>query len=47
MLWLTEGDGYRSVATYGVPTALAEEREREQVIQPSLNIPAGSPPKNE
>ena len=41
MLWLTEGDGYRSVATYGVPTALAEEREREQVIQPSLNIPLG------
>ena len=41
MLWLTEGDGYRSVATYGVPAALADEREREQVIQPSLNIPLG------
>jgi GAF domain-containing protein len=41
MLWLTESGGFRSVATHGVPFALAEEREREQLIQPGLDIPLG------
>jgi GAF domain-containing protein/CheY-like chemotaxis protein len=39
MLWLTEGDGFRSVATHGLPPALAGTREREPVIRPGPTIP--------
>ncbi|MBX9824148.1 MAG: GAF domain-containing protein [Xanthobacteraceae bacterium] len=41
MLWLTEGDGFRSVASHDIPAALAEEREREQTIYPSEDVPLG------
>ena len=41
MLWLTDGDGFRSVATHDVPAALAAEREREQIIYPGEDVPLG------
>ena len=41
MLWLTEGDGFRSVATHNVPAALVEERQHEGVIHPGPEIPLG------
>src|SRR5262245_4028610 len=41
MLWLSEGDGFRPVATHGVPTALAEERNYEGVIRFSPDVPFG------
>jgi hypothetical protein len=33
VLWLAEGDGYRSVALYGAPPALAEARRKEPFIR--------------
>ena len=39
ILFLTEGDGFRSVAMQGLPPALAEERRREPVIYPDPNDP--------
>jgi signal transduction histidine kinase len=39
MLWLTEGDGFRAVATDGLPAAHAEEREREPIIYPCGDVP--------
>src|SRR5262245_10034425 len=41
MLWLSEGDGFRPVATHGVPTALAEERNYEGVILFNADVPFG------
>jgi len=41
MLWLSEGDGFRTVAMHGVPTALAEERNYEGVIRFSPDVPFG------
>src|SRR5262245_2920922 len=40
-MWLTEGDGFRSVAMHGLPAALAGEREREPIIRPGAEIPLG------
>ena len=34
ILWLREGDGFRSVALHNVPPAYAEQRQREPVIRP-------------
>ena len=34
ILWLREGDGFRSVALHNVPPAYAEERQREPLIRP-------------
>ncbi|HTG52016.1 MAG TPA: GAF domain-containing protein, partial [Candidatus Tectomicrobia bacterium] len=34
ILWLREGDGFRSVALHNVPPAYAEQRQREPVIHP-------------
>jgi signal transduction histidine kinase len=34
ILWLREGDGFRSVALHNVPSAYAEQRQREPVIRP-------------
>jgi GAF domain-containing protein len=34
ILWLREGDGFRSVALHNLPPAYAEERQREPVIRP-------------
>ena len=39
MLYLSEGDGFRTVATHDVPRAFAEKRARE----PFFYAPAGSP----
>src|SRR5215831_7667351 len=39
VLWLVEGDGFRSVAMYGLPPAHAEERQREPVIYPTAEDP--------
>ena len=41
MLWLSEGDGFRSVALHDVPPELGDERERESVIRPGPEIPLG------
>ncbi len=41
MLWLCESDGFRGVATYGLPPALVGEREREPIIHPGPEIPLG------
>src|SRR5262249_26135056 len=41
MLWLSDGDGFRSVAMHDVPPELADERERENVIRPGPEIPLG------
>jgi two-component system, NtrC family, sensor kinase len=37
VLWLCEGDGFRSVALHGLPPAHAEERQRTPVIRPGPN----------
>jgi GAF domain-containing protein len=37
VLWLCEGDGFRSVALYGLPPAHAEERQRTPVLRPGPN----------
>ena len=34
ILWLCEGDGFRSVALHNAPAAYAEQRQREPVIRP-------------
>src|SRR5262249_20090058 len=34
ILWLREGDGFRSVALYNLAPAYAEQRQREPVIRP-------------
>ena len=34
ILWLREGDGFRSVVLHNVPAAYAEQRQREPVIRP-------------
>ena len=39
MLYLSEGDGFRTVATHDVPHPFAEKRARE----PLFSVPAGSP----
>jgi signal transduction histidine kinase len=39
MLWLTEGDGFRAVASHDLPDAHAEERQREPVIYPTGDVP--------
>ena len=39
MLYLSEGDGFRTVATHDVPGPFAEKRARE----PLFSVPAGSP----
>ena len=39
VLWQAEGQGYRTVAMYGVPPAYASAREQEPVIYPSPEIP--------
>ena len=41
VLWQTEGQGYRAVATHGVPPAYSSEREREPVIFSGPEIPLG------
>jgi GAF domain-containing protein/anti-sigma regulatory factor (Ser/Thr protein kinase) len=41
VLWLAEGDGFRSVATHGLPPAHVEERQREPVIRPGPEDPLG------
>src|SRR5262249_38143972 len=38
ILFLTEGDAYRTVALYGAPPAFAEERQREPVIRAGPGI---------
>jgi GAF domain-containing protein len=39
VLWLTEGDGFRSVAMHGLPPAHVEERQREPIIRPAPEDP--------
>jgi two-component system, NtrC family, sensor kinase len=39
VLWQTEGQGYRSVAIYGMPAAYTSAREREPVIYPGPEVP--------
>jgi hypothetical protein len=34
VLWVAEDDGFRSVATHGLPPAHVEERRREPLIRP-------------
>jgi GAF domain-containing protein len=41
MLWLTEDDGLRPVATHGVPEVLAEERNYEGVLRFGPDVPLG------
>jgi GAF domain-containing protein/anti-sigma regulatory factor (Ser/Thr protein kinase) len=41
MLWLSEGDRFRSVALHGIPTTLAEQRQRGFVVRPEPDIPLG------
>jgi len=41
MLWLAEDDGLRSVALYGVPPALADERQHKQIFRFDRGIPLG------
>jgi class 3 adenylate cyclase len=40
-LWLVEGDGFRSVATHGLPPAHVEHRQRYPVIRPTPEDPLG------
>src|SRR5262249_13758137 len=37
VLWLCEGDGFRSVALHGLPPAHTEERQRTPVLRPGPN----------
>jgi two-component system NtrC family sensor kinase len=39
VMWLTEGEGFRSVAMHGLPPAHVEERQREPVIHPGPDTP--------
>jgi hypothetical protein len=38
-LWVAEDDGFRSVATHGLPPAHVEERQREPLIRPHPQDP--------
>ena len=40
-MYLSDGDGFRTVALHGVPPALAEARRREPVICPAPNTALG------
>jgi GAF domain-containing protein len=40
-LYLSDGDGFRTVALHGAPPALAEARRREPVIRPAPNTALG------
>ncbi len=40
-LWLTEGAGFRPVALHGVPSALADEFPREQILRFDPETPLG------
>ena len=44
VLFLVEGDGFRSVAMHGLPPAHVEERQREPVI-PSQSRRPSKPPR--
>jgi GAF domain-containing protein len=44
MLWLFEDGGFRPVALHGVPPALAEERPRDSIIRPDLDVPLAQLP---
>jgi signal transduction histidine kinase len=39
VLWLAEGDGFRSVAMQGLPSAHVDERQREPAIRPAPEDP--------
>ena len=39
VLWVAEDDGFRSVATHGLPPGHAEERQREPLIRPHPQDP--------
>ncbi len=39
VLWLADGDGFRSVAMHGLTAAHVEERQREPVIRPAPEDP--------
>jgi GAF domain-containing protein len=39
VLWLAEGDGFRSVAMQGLPSAHVKERQREPAIRPAPEDP--------
>jgi GAF domain-containing protein len=39
VLWVAEDDGFRSVATHGLPPAHVEERQREPLIRPHPQDP--------
>jgi len=41
MLWLSEGDGFRSVAVHGVPAELAATRSSEHIVRFSAEAPFG------
>ena len=41
VLWLAEGEGFRSAAMLGLPPAHVEERQREPVIRPAPEDPLG------
>jgi GAF domain-containing protein len=41
MFWLAEGDGLRPVALHGLPPALGEERQHQQIFQFDRKIPLG------
>jgi GAF domain-containing protein/integrase len=41
VLWLAEGDGFKSVAMHGLPAAHVKEREREPLIRPAPEDPLG------
>jgi GAF domain-containing protein len=41
ILWLAEGDKWRSVALHGLPAELAEARQREPVVHFVPNTPIG------
>src|SRR5262249_43481041 len=41
ILWLAEGDKWRSVALHGLPAELAEARQREPVVHFAPNTPIG------
>src|SRR5262249_3493446 len=41
MLWLSDGDGFRSVALHGVPAKLAATRSSEYIVRFSPEAPFG------
>jgi GAF domain-containing protein/anti-sigma regulatory factor (Ser/Thr protein kinase) len=41
VMWLSEGDGLRSVALHGAPPALVEARQREPVVKFDPSTPVG------